>query len=389
MAMSLDTNRLAKDYNRAMHLHMQGTVTNYSATQWAPTPASTSVANTNGGAKDAICATFDSNWSNSAPWVWSFTKHASNPLVAQQYGAQYEFYPPYPLKDGTDYRLCAKCNGDSYGYTSTDGVIWASDGKFITKGTAGQWDATQSSGNVVKKVGSTYYIFYSGYASAPYNHKIGLVTNTAWDTNFTKEPSYVYTVSDYNTANGTSWNGISLTDIVLVGTTYYYFGTVYANTEDSGALCYGVGQPGGAITSIKLDTKICNFSDLNSVWTWAQGLSVFKHPVSGKWILTFTLGNLTATGTDNQAIYCFYSNRTDAPVFTISDFFCKPIMYPDTSKDYENNYNYAANWLKDEGGNLLQIDSKYHLYYSGHKNGASPTYTGVTCLATCTSIPQT
>lgn len=393
MAKTLATTRLAKDYNKAMHLRMQDVVSNYSASQWSPTPSSTSVPDTiGGGSKDSICTAFNTNWDNNAPWVWSFTKYASNPVIAQQYGSQFEFYPPYPLKDGSVLRLLAKVNGESYGYTNSngDGVTWASDGLFVPKGGAGTWNDIQCSVNLIRKVGSTYYAIANGYGDSPaYNHKLGIWTNTAWDSNFVANQSNpVYTVAAYNAANGTSWDGININDAILVGTRWYFFGCVFNNAESGGALCYGVGPENGSITDIVLDTKIGNFSDFNSVWTWAQGLSVFKHPVTGKWIATFTLGNLTQTGTDNQAIYCLYSQRTDAPIFTIGDFVCKPILYPDTSKTYEDNYTYDANWLTDNEGNLLQISSKYNLYYSAHQTGASPTYTGVCCLATCTSIPQ-
>lgn len=393
MTKVLATTRLAKDYNRAMHLYMQDVVGNYNATQWSPTPASTSVPDTNGGGtKDALCSTFNTNWDNNAPWVWSFTKNAGNPLIAQQYGAQFEFYPPYPLQDGSALRLLAKCNGESYGYSndSGDGVTWVSDGLFIPKGIAGTWNDIQCSVNVLRKVGSTYYAFANGYGDSPvFNHKLGIWTNTTWDSNFVANVGNpVYTPSAYNAANNTSWDGININDTILVGNRWYFFGCVFNNAESSGALCYGIGPENGSITDIVLDTKIGNFSDFNSVWAWSQGLSVFKHPVTGKWIATFTLGNLTQTGTDNQAIYCLYSNRTDAPIFTIDDFICKPILYPNTANAFEDNYNYDANWITDNEGNLIPLGANYGMYFSAHQTGASPTYTGVCCLATCASIPQ-
>ena len=62
-------------------------------------------------------------------------------------------------------------------------------------------------------------------------------------------------------------------------------------------------------------------------------------------------------------------------------------MIPDTSKTYEDNYNYVAKWLKDNGGNLTSIGGSYYLYYAGHQSTATPTYTGTMCLATIPTIP--
>lgn len=391
MAYNTGTNRKAKDFNRALQVNFQNTVTNYNATDWDNSVSSgTSVKDTNGGAKDSLCTSYETTWSNAIAG-WSFTKSASNYLIGQQYGSQYEFYPPCIIQEASnDYKIMAKSNGDSYGYHSTDGVTFSSDGKMIPVGTSNQWDYAQASCNVLRKVGNTYYAFYSGYQNSPtYNHKIGLTTNTAWDTNWTKDSGNPqYDVSNYNNANGTSYNGISVTDAILIGNQWYYFGTAYNNAFTACDLIYGIGDTNSAISSIRLNQKITTLSSINSAWNWAQGLSVFKHPTTGKWMMTFTMGTLSSSGTDNQAIYCFASQRTDAPVFTLSDVQYYPIMYPDTSKNYEDNYNYAANWLKDNNGNLISVSGNYRLYYSGHQSGATPTYTGVTCLAEISTIPQ-
>ena len=391
MAYILSTERLTKDFNQALHLHFQGSVGNYNATKWDASIGSNTVDDTNGGVKDSIISSFKTSWENDGVYNWVFTKHASNPLIWRAYSSYREFYPPCIIQESaTDYKILGKVNGEGEAYNSADGVSFTYDSKFLSKGTAGQWDEIQASPNLLRKVGSTYYCFYSGYSDAGTpNHKIGLATVGSWAA-FSKDAGNpILTVAPYNTANSTNYDGISISDAVLVGTTWYFFGHVYNNAFTSCDLVYGVGSLGGSISAVVLDTKIASLSQIHNDWGWMQSPSVFKHPTTGKWMMTFTLGRLIQdTSTDNQALYCFASQRTDAPVFTIDDFICKPIMTPDTTKDYENNYNYAANWLKDNEGNLITVGGKYRMYYSGHENTAGYVYTGCTCLGEASTIPQ-
>ena len=390
MPYNAGTNRKAKDFNYWVHNNLKLDVAQYGTitTIWdSGITTGTSVVNSNGTSKDALISGYETSFANNIA-AWNFTKNAGNPLISQLYsGSYYEFYPPALYKDGTNYRVMAKCGGDGYAYTSTDGVTWVSDGLFIAKGAGVEFDSGQASPNVLKKVGSTYYCFYSCYVSGDGGaNKVALATNTAFTTSGWVKDGVICDVSAYNTANGTSYEAIGLSDIVLVGTTYYYFGSAWMKNGSAADLVYGVGAVGGSIEDVVLDTKIATAVSLSSYYVWLQGASVFKHPTSDEWFMTFTLGNLTSSGTNNQAQYLMKSGRTDVPIFGATDFQSYQILAPDTTKNYEDNYNYAANWLKDDTGELLAISGNYYFYYSGHQTG-SATYTGVMCLATIPSIP--
>lgn len=391
MPYNAGTNRKAKDFNFWVHNNLKIDVAQYGVitTIWdSGITNGTSVVNSNGTSKDALITGYQTSFENNIA-AWNFTKNAGNPLIAQLYGGSfYEFYPPAIIKDGDDYRVMAKCGGDAYAYTSSDGVTWVQDGLFFSKGTGIQYDSGQASPNVLRKVGDTYYCFYSCYVAGDGGaNKVALATNTAFSTSgWVKSGAAIYDVSSYNTPNGTSYEAIGLHDIVFLNNRYYYFGAAWMKNSSSADLIYGVGAEGGNIEDVVLDTKIGTSLSLSSYYATLQNPSVFKHPTTGEWLMTFTLGNLTSAGTNNQAQYLLKSGRTDVPIFEADDFQSYQILAPDIAENYEDNYNYAANWLKDEAGELLAISGNYYFYYSGHQTGAA-TYTGVMCLATIPSIP--
>jgi hypothetical protein len=321
---------------------------------------------------------------------FNFIKYPSYLIGVNNGASQIEFYPPKVFYEGTnDFKVLGKITNQGYRSTSTDGISWATTSLTIPAGTGGDWDLGNAAPTVFLKDGSTYKALYSGWQSSPnYNYKIGYSSTSNFNSGWTKAGSYVYDVTDYNTANGTTWQCIQCSDAVLVGTTWYYFGIVFNNNLSGGSLAYGVGSPGGNFETVKIDTKICDFSTLNESFSWGQGISVFKKPITGEWYMTMDLGTLTySTSLQNRSIYVFKSGRTDLPIFETSDFQSVPIMRPDISKEFENNFNYNSGWLKDNEGNLVSVGGNYHFYYGGHQNKSTPYYTGVMCLATINSIP--
>lgn len=393
MPYAAGTNRKAKDFSKYIAQRLKAAFSNVNMRYFDNTiTTGTDCVNTCAvAAKNTLITGYETDFANSIS-AWSFTKNASNYLIGGDNGAAgFEFYPPEVIReDATTWIAFGKVNNEIWGTTSSDGVTWAAPSKFIDKGTSGQWDDLMNAPTCFRKDGSTYKCFYSAYGDSPvYNYKIGLATKSAFTAgSWTKSPSYIYDVTDYNTANGTSWDGIQLSDIVLVGDRYYYFGQVFTNAFTSGELCYGIGEANGDMEDIILDTKIASFSELNPYYTWFQSMSVFKHPTTGVWYATCNGGVLINDATtNNQVIYHFNSGRTDAPIFTADSFKSYQVMAPDLAKAYENSYNYNGNWVKDNDGTLTSIGGAYYFYYGGHENTATPTYTGVTCLATITTIP--
>lgn len=392
MAFNAGTNRKAKDFSKYIIQRFKETISNVNAALFDNTiTTGTNVVNTCCvAAKNTLITGYETDFS-AVISAWTFTKSANYVLGGDDGQGGFQFYPPKVLYEGaTDFKAIGKCGGEVWASTSSDGEAWDAPVKFISKGTAGQWDDLNNTPHVLVNEGGTYKILYSGYGDSPaYNYKIGYAYNSTFtNTGWTKAGSFILDVSGYNTKYGTSWDGIQVNDVVKVGTTWYYFGIVFNNALSNGEVIYGVGSPGGNLEDIVLDTRIATFSELSSYYTWIQGCSVFKHPTTNKWYMFIMCGTLTQNATtDNEAIYHFNSDRTDLPIFSASSFKSYPIMTPDLAKNYENNYNYTPNVLKDQEGNVILPDGNNWLYYGGHENGASPTYTGVMCLAKITTIP--
>lgn len=319
---------------------------------------------------------------------WNFTKHPSNPLVAKNYlTSYYEYYPSALCMEGATFRCMAKNNNEGWGYSSADGVSWSEGGKYLSKGTGADWDNALSAPLCLRDEGDTLKLLYSGYDNVgDYDYMTGYAITTAFGT-FTKTGT-PYSSSDYNANNsGTDYPCITVTDVVKLGTTYYYFGVVFNNTFNDVTLCFGAGTPGGNFKDLKCDTKILSTTDIG-LGSWLSYPNVFKHPVSGEWYMTVALGNLVQnTTTSNQSIYVIKSGRTDVPDFSSATFISNPILQPDITKGYENNYTYSSAWLKDGAGNLIPVDGSYRMYYAAHQAGAQYQYTGAMCLAIINSIP--
>lgn len=383
MAKSENSYINAYEYALCLNKYLRDNVIQYLATLWTtPTGSGSSWSiNNTYSTKQTIIDAYAVPAS-----AWNFTKSASNPLVAKAYngGANHEYYPTCPVKVGSDYRCIAKNNNEGWGYSGLDGISWSEDGKYLEKGTSGQWDDVKASPGCMKYINDTFNLCYNGYTTDQI-HKVGYASTNSWGV-FTKNPAIQYGVDEYNSANGTSYVHAIISDVLLIGTTYYYFGIV-ANADYTRAVfCMGVGSADGNFYDYKLtipilDTAVYGFA-------WGQFPNAFKHPTTGEWILTVTLGRLIQDSSQmNQAIYNIYSGRTDIPDFSEGTLNPQPILKPTVANAWENNYNYCPVWWKNNDGTLIDVIGEYWLYFSGHEDGATFDYTGAMCLAKITTIP--
>lgn len=385
------TNRNAKDFDRYLAYRFSQLDPNSEMTIFDGTiTTGTSVKNSSPQTlRNSLIPQIESDYTGLS--VWSFTKNVSNPLIAiAGTGTTLEFYPPLVLKEGSNWYVLGKVSNNTYGATSSDGITWTAPSLFIPIGSSGQWDDIVSSPSAFVIENGVFKAFTAGYGDSPaYNYKIGYAYNSAFtNTGWTKSPSYIYDVSDYNTKNGTTWNSIRCGDAIKVGNRWWYFGSVYNNSFDNGELCYGIGDEGGNFEDIVLDSKICSFDDVNKYYQWIANPSVIKHPTTGEYYLFLTCGDIVYNATkSNQLIYVIKSGRTDAPIFNKWGYTSYPVMVCNESLQWENNQVYCAKFVRDEEGVPLDVGGSFYMYYAAHENTASFTYSGAMCLALINSIP--
>lgn len=388
MAKNFTTYKDALTFAFGLKQYLKDTISNFRCNYWDIVSGTTNPFQVTDGKSykstqiGAFVTIFDAGVS-----VWSFTRHASNPLLAKSFnaGANHESYPTAFVKVGSDWKSLTKTDNTGWGNSSSDGISWSEDGNYLPKGGSGTFDEGKASPGCLKYLNGYYHCFYNAHSLANQLHVVGYAKTNSWGV-FTKNPT-AYTSSDYNAANGTSYTNLSCTDVVKVGNRFYFFGTVHSTDYLTGGICMGIGGDGGAIDAIKLDTKVFMAQDIGA--GWAQYPNVWKHPTTGEWVMTVTIGRLIQNASDsNQSFYNIYSGRTDVPDFSDSKekIYWKPIMVANNSNIWENNYVYCSSWHKDLQGNLLTENSKYLMYYSGHQKGTAD-YTGAMCLATIDSIP--
>ena len=377
MPYNAGTNRKAKYFNQYLKYYFNRYISNYNAYVWDNTiTTGTNVISSNGTSKDALITAAIVEYEAYIA-SWNFTRHASNPLIqSPTTPTNAEAYPPVVFYEGVgDYKMLIKTDVNrTWKYTSADGVSWGSNA-------VGEWDYTLATPLVLRKEGSTYYAFYGGFNTTP-TGKIGYATSTDFTT-WTKYASNpIYQVSSYNAATGDDKQNIYLNDIIKISENlYYFFG--YASYEDF-SNCTLIWGTGTSLTDVNFTHIIDTPADLVYSEVWLQNAQVFKHPTTGKWMMTCTLGTQSTTTADVQCQVAFYSERTDVPEDFV--FIPAPIFTVNASNAWETRQVYASFWLKDESGNLITLGGDYAMYYSGHGTTAS-AYHGVVCLATITTIP--
>lgn len=115
-------------------------------------------------------------------WV----KSSSNPLTAGVYGDPAVFY-----EDGTWYVFCDDLTTDGIVYFSgTSPTSLTLGSEVLSPGTSGEWDDSQVRDPTIQKIGSTYYMWYTGSRNtAITDFKIGLATSSSLTSGWTKHGS--------------------------------------------------------------------------------------------------------------------------------------------------------------------------------------------------------
>lgn len=392
MAHSETTLRRATYYNERVNDYLTANCPNYRGTLWDPLITGAgpySIDNTKNAIKNAFISAMEAEEA-SAQWStgWNFVRDAGNPLLTKPLGGSgSECYPPNMIEDGVvDRLICKSDDNKPWGWTTSNGTTFAENGNLMPRGAVGDWDHIVAAPQVLKKIGSIYHMLYTGYQNSGVpTQAIGHASVNTWGNQFVENVANpIWTVAQYNAISGDNKENIWVEDAVYIPATgkWWFFGIASYQNFIGVSLIYGIGD---TIDDVRLDTKICDGIDLHYSESWIQSPQVFKHPVTGKWMMTVSLG-VQGGGTDKQCQIAAYSQRTDLPIFTLADFKIKPILEVVLANNWENRQVYAARWLKDNEGNLILRSGNYLYYYSGH--GDNIVYTGVVCLARISSIPQ-
>jgi len=370
----------AKLLSKRINDALDDQVSNYSALYWQRVFSASGNSTVVHGRKNVTKEAIIDSVTGDTAYNWTPTRHGSNPLVGSTTAAN-QAYPPKVIWDGSQYCMVVKTDGIIKGYTSADGISWSGVGTVVPLGANGQWDDFYIDSAVLYFESGTYYIYYSARgANTPIDYKVGLTTNTTFDTNFVKNGGNpLVNITAYNNNTGFSYIGVELQDLVKVGSTYYFFGSMNkddAYTETS--LAYGTSS---SLTSPAIDTQINKHTEVLFDSGIIHSPSVFK--TAWGWIMTATIGSMLNEKGASATIAAYTTNAN--PINWT--WRLNPVIQPLLTNTFEERETYSAGFLKDGDGTLRTVSSKYRLYYSAHSLNAN-SYFGVTCLAEYDSIPD-
>lgn len=270
----------------------------------------------------------------------------------------YQSYPPFIFKEGSTYYALAVSGDSICSWSSPDGVVFTQQNIVLTPGPG--WDAGYISNPVVRKIGSTFYLFYFG-ATTNTNYKLGYATSTSPITGYTKYVSNpLFTVTDYNAVFNRNMEGVIVSDILNIDGTIYWFGT--SVDESRCDVWYGT----SAAITIKPTPQTILFkgADADYMRSLIQLPRVFK--TTWGWIMHFTVSSQQNDYQERniRSAYCIGNNPTS---FVLLD---EDIINSGVPGKWDERRVYADYFLchvdDDEYFNLLQVSGYYHQYYSGH-----------------------
>jgi len=271
--------------------------------------------------------------------------------------------------------------------TSADGITWTKFGQVLTVGTIGQFDDTVLQTGDVKKVGSTYYLFYGAATTVAgrYSFSTGLATFTNPEGTYTKQ-GQILTGLPTKVQNLTA-NTLSASAVVTVADTSVFEANeyVYIADSDSTPMLSRIASIDSATQITLRDVANANFTTANSAalrsaYSWSVApRSIFRE--NGHWTMAVTLyqvfGDLPAIGPNaylNEVsgwAYNYNENPTGAWTFDIKrGVAVEPL---------------AGTWATVSAENFaiipLRFASASHLFQTGNGDVSGPSSSTDNALA--------
>jgi predicted GH43/DUF377 family glycosyl hydrolase len=295
-------------------------------------------------------------------------RYVSNPVIsaANNPNETTEQYQPAPIRLGSgDIWVYVKGTSEIYAWKSTDGgvtfALQNSNNPVIGLGTGGSWDDGDvlEPGAVYDSANNLVHLYYRGDDGSG-NFAIGHATapdsNPA---NVTKDAGNpILTDSDLQTALGLAAtpNDLNITDIIKIGSTFYFYGTYQNASNNKYCIWYGTGADWDDVTP-----------QATIITPDAVGGDLVKHPSVFKWsgdstyYMIFSSGYLSTSSKRRLRI----ASSPDGINWTMTP---GEVLTPEAGGAWEDTWVYDASILKESSSPFvapIEISDKYLLYYSG------------------------
>jgi hypothetical protein len=299
-------------------------------------------------------------------------------------------YPPMVWKEGsTYYAMTDSLATDFPAFISSDGTTFTDSHIALNAGTTGAWDDSYIAGPLIRKVGSTYHMFYSGQNVSSGFFGIGHATNTSPTTAYTKDVSNpIFTAAMYNAVYNRNMDNVILGDVIMMGGgDCYWFVTAFDNARSEIILCHSTSLT-STITPIRILFKS---GDVDSTRSILQEPTV--HKTSWGWMIAFTIGTNNFPMHQERIIktaYCL--GGSPDTTWVVKN---EAVVSVGDPGSWEGERAYGGRMFKtiDDSAwyNLLLDNSQYRFDYSGHSMPgiAAPNFnTGKSGLVRYPSIPD-
>ena len=334
------------------------------------------------------------------PIVWPFVDSPNNPIFQHINGSGHnEFYKPtvcdkQSINTGSGaamlYSMTGKTTDNVWAATSPDLENWTLTSGGIVKatGAGGTWNSSSVfPGYMWRDPNSLLWYLYYGGSKDFTNTSVGLAVTAGTNFGTTFEESSIsplWTPAQYNAASGDRKENVKVDCVIKVSPSeYWFFGIAFNDDQLAGALVYGVSSD---LLTPRLDTVILQATDLKTDCTIITAPSVFKHPVTGKYVITISTRRLVPlNGFNSEWIISATSQSSTQPIFRLADFRTNKLIDTNVSIPWKESEVYANCWLckNDMSGDLVNNNGVASLFWAGHEQQDAPYtsafYTGCPC----------
>lgn len=308
------------------------------------------------------------------------SRYGSNPIITVNPGnpnESLEQYEPAPIcLDNGDIWVYCKGSATIYAWKSTDNgetfSLQNSNNPVISPVAVWEGSYTLEPSAVFDSANSLIHIYYRGGtgATAP---AVGHATAPDTDpTNVTKDGGNpILTAANFKTQLGLAANPTDLTisDVIKIGSTYYFYGYYLDGTDGKGRIWYGTGSDWNNVTAqAAIISPNAVGGDL------VQFPSVYKF--GSTYYMIFASGFLSTASTRRLRIAT--SSNGTSWALTPSQ-----VLAPEDGGTWENRWVYCASVLKESSSPFvapIEINNKYLLYYSGFNASTNKGQIGLTYL---------